>query len=363
VPPPRTARVAELAGALSLATDLGHGAPREHGLRAAIVTVRLGSAAGVDEDALHDAYLAALVRWAGCTATGPVLASWFGDDLAAHKRSQEFDGPIDPLLEMLRAGAGKGLLPRLRTLAGALAAGPGAVLGAQCEAGSDLAARLGCGEACSRSLRAVFERWDGKGWPGERRGEAIPVAERLTAIADAADMAHYSGGAEAARALVRRRAGRIYDPELSAAFDDVAAGCWPVEPGESSWAAAIDAEPGAPRVLAGDELDGAFAVFGDFADLKSPWFSGHARGVAALAAAAARRLGLPEADQVTLERAALLQDLGRVGVSNEVWDRPGQLGMEEREAVRLHPYHTQRITDAASALRDAGPRRAPPRTA
>ena len=88
------------------------------------------------------------------------------------------------------------------------------------------------------------------------------------------------------------------------------------------------AEPGAPRVIAGSELEleSAFAVFGDFADLKSRWFAGHSRGVTELAAQGAERLGLPEADRQTLERAALLHDLGRVAISNEVWDRPGPLG-------------------------------------
>src|SRR5579864_4062064 len=174
VRPESRVRVAELAGTLSLASDLAHDAPREHGLRVAMVTVGLGHAAGVDDSILQDAYFAALLRWAGCTATSPVLASWFGDDLAAHKRAQQFEGALDPLIAMLSAGAGRGLIPRLRTLAGAFAAGPAAVFGAQCEAAVDLASRLGCSETSASSLGMIFERWDGKGWPGKVRGDAIP---------------------------------------------------------------------------------------------------------------------------------------------------------------------------------------------
>jgi HD-GYP domain-containing protein (c-di-GMP phosphodiesterase class II) len=352
--PERIVRVAELAGALSLASDLGHGAPREHGLRVALVTVRLGSAAQVGEPALQDAYFAALLRWAGCTATGPVLATWFGDDLAAHKRAQQFDGPLDPLVAMLSVGAGRGLIPRLRMLVGALAAGPGAVFGEQCEAAVDLAARLGCGEDCARSLGEVFERWDGKGWPGVLKGDELQVSARLSAIADDADMAHCLSGLEAARALVRRRAGKVYDPALAAVFDDVTGELWDDGDHASVWTAAMSAEPGAPRVLTGAALDCAFEVFADFADLKCAWFTGHSRSVATLAAIGARTLGLPDADCVALERAGLLHDLGRVAVSNEVWNRAGPLTADDREAVRLHPYHTCRITEAAGALREPG---------
>ena len=343
-----------MAGALSLASDLGHGAPREHGLRVAIVTVRLGVAAGIDEQTVHDAYFAALTRWAGCTATGPVLAAWFGDDIGAHQRAAQFEGPLDPLVAMLGVGAGRGLIPRLRMLVSALASGPGAVFGAHCEAAVDLAGRLGCGDACARSLADIFERWDGKGWPGKLKGDQLPLINRLTAIADDADIAHSGGGVEAARALVDRRAGRFYDPALCAVFERVADELWEGADDGSRWEMAMAAEPGAPRVLGGEALDEAFAVYADFADLKCTWFSGHSRGVARRAVAGARALGLAEQECVAIERAALVHDLGRVAVSNEAWNREGPLTADEREAVRLHPYHTCRITEPASVLREPG---------
>ena len=41
--------------------------------------------------------------------------------------------------------------------------------------------------------------------------------------------------------------------------------------------------------------------------------------------------------------AGLLHDVGRVAVSNAVWDKPGPLSTDEWEQVRLHPYHSERI--------------------
>src|SRR4029077_10232271 len=88
----------------------------------------------------------------------------------------------------------------------------------------------------------------------------------------------------------------------------------------------------------------------DFVDLKSPYTLGHARAVAELAAATASGLGLPEEETRMLRRAGLVHDLGRLGVSNAIWDKPGPLGAGEWERVRLHPYLTERMLRQSEAL-------------
>src|SRR5439155_16216814 len=105
---------------------------------------------------------------------------------------------------------------------------------------------------------------------------------------------------------------------------------------EPSWEAVLAAEPGARRYLADTEMDAAAQAIADFTDLKSPYLAGHSRGVAALAAEAARRCRLPEADAVLVWRAGLLHDLGRVGISAGLWGKPGPLTAGEWERVRLH---------------------------
>jgi len=81
------------------------------------------------------------------------------------------------------------------------------------------------------------------------------------------------------------------------------------------------------------------------------WTVGHSRGVAGLAERAAAVAGLPDADQVLLRRAGLVHDIGRVAVPVNVWAKPGPLNRDEREQVRLHAYHTERVLDAAAGLR------------
>jgi HD-GYP domain-containing protein (c-di-GMP phosphodiesterase class II) len=62
-------------------------------------------------------------------------------------------------------------------------------------------------------------------------------------------------------------------------------------------------------------------------------------------------MGLDRVARGRLEVAALLHDLGRVGISNAIWEKPGPLTHAEWEQVRLHPYHSERILSRSEALR------------
>jgi HD-GYP domain-containing protein (c-di-GMP phosphodiesterase class II) len=88
----------------------------------------------------------------------------------------------------------------------------------------------------------------------------------------------------------------------------------------------------------------------DLVDMKSPYLAGHSRGVANLAGAAARVAGYPGDDVAAVRRAGLLHDLGRLGVSNAIWDKPGPVTEAESERVRLHPYLTDRMLARVDSL-------------
>src|SRR5439155_9090512 len=150
--------------------------------------------------------------------------------------------------------------------------------------------------------------------------------------------------------FIDRCAGKYFDPKLVGEFCANAEGLLAVDPQESTWDAVVGAQPPGRGPLTDDELDDALALIGDYADLKSPWFTGHSRGVASLAVAAARTAGLPQADVKTLERAAWVHDIGRNGVSNTIWDKPGPLTDFEMEKVRLHAYYTDRVLHNAGRL-------------
>src|SRR4030095_14625479 len=118
----------------------------------------------------------------------------------------------------------------------------------------------------------------------------------------------------------------------------------------SAWGAFMPAEPALAVVLSGERFDAALLAVANFVDLKSPYFLGHARAVSELAAEAGAALGLGEAEVRTLRRAGLVHDLGRLGISNAIWDKRGPLAAGEWERVRFHPYLTERMLRQSDAL-------------
>ena len=132
---------------------------------------------------------------------------------------------------------------------------------------------------------------------------------------------------------------------------------------EDAWttAAALAPEPGTP--LTAGELDRLLQAMGDFVDLKCPFTLGHSRAVTELTENAATFAALPQGDVDVLRRAASVHDLGRIGVSNQVWEKPGALTSAERERVRMHPYLTGRILARVGGLEAVRNTRSPSRAA
>lgn len=133
--------------------------------------------------------------------------------------------------------------------------------------------------------------------------------------------------------IVRARRGKSYDPQLADLAADQATAWWSSVESDDPWDAALAA---APRATPLDDAaaHAALLVLADFADLKSPWTSGHSRGVAALAR---------EACGPAAEAAALVHDLGRVAVPNTIWDKPGPLTRDERDRAESHALVTDQL--------------------
>ena len=352
-------RLAELVAALSLGIDLGFGQPMEHVLRQCLIALRLAERLGLDDEERATVYYTALLVNVGCHSDAHEQAKWFGDDIAL--KAAKYDHDLRSLRSAaagVRAlGSGHPPLHRFRLGLEFAISGRREVDG-MIEHHAAIARTLGEHLDLPRpvldALASAYERWDGRGWPGERRGEDVPVASRLAQAAEFVEVANRIGGPAAARELARERRGRQFDPAvadlLDADADELLAGLDAV----ATWGAVIAAEPALAVVLSGERFDAALLAIADFVDLKSPYFLGHARGVAGLAAAAGGALGLSEPDTRTLRRAALVHDLGRLGVSNAIWDKRGPLAAGEWERVRMQPYLTERMLRQADALAPLG---------
>jgi HD-GYP domain-containing protein (c-di-GMP phosphodiesterase class II) len=354
---PRPLRLAEAAAVLSLATDLSMGQPLEHGLRTALGAVRAAQAMGLSEDEQVTVFYTGVLHFAGCTAESEIDARFFGDELVARPQMATVQfGSRPELMAMAARTAHRGSPPFTRAAMMAKSAFGGLAefrkwAASHCDVARILGARMGLSEPIQECLRHLYERWDGKGQPGELRGEQVPLPVRLMQVAQDADMAHQRGGAELARRVVSDHAGAGLDPQSVAAFLAAGDDVFKNFDAPSIWDEAIAAEPGAQPVITEERLDECLSAVADFADLKSMWTVGHSRGVAELAEEAAVVAGLDAADILLLRRAALVHDIGRVAVPVSVWAKPGPLSRDEREQVRLHAYHSERVLDVAPGLR------------
>ncbi len=355
----RPARLAEVVAALSLGVDLGFGQPMEHVLRQCLIALRLADQVGLSEQDRAAVYYTALLVNVGCHSDAHEQAKWFGDDIAlkSGKYRHEFGSIRGMLATMRLIGSGNPPLQRLRVGLEFALSGHRALDGMitqHARLASGLAEQLGLSAEVRGAIAASYEQWDGRGWPGNLKGDAVPIAARISQLAEFIEVAQRVGGHGAATELARSRSGKQFDPELAAlvcAQTEAILGDLESMP---AWDAVIAAEPALAVRLSADQLEAALAAIANFIDLKSPYTLGHSVAVADLAEAAGVKLGLESAELRKLRLAGLVHDFGRLGVSNSIWDKPGSLSSGQWERVRMYPYLTERMLHQSAALAPLG---------
>jgi HD-GYP domain-containing protein (c-di-GMP phosphodiesterase class II) len=352
-------RLAELIAALSLGIDLGFGQPMEHVLRQCIIALRLADRARLTEQDRVAVYYTAMLVNVGCHSDAHEQAKWFGDDigLKSGKYGHELGGLRAALASLRLIGAGNPPVHRFRVGVEFALSGHREIDGMiaqHAELARALATQLELPDQVREAVGTAYEQWDGRGWPGILRADAIPAAARIAQIAEYIEVAHRVGGIAAATALARRRAGRQFDPQLAALLCDAAGDVLGDLDAMPAWQTVIAAEPALALELTPPQVDNALTAIANFVDLKSPFTLGHSVAVAELAAEAAIRMGMPADQAEQLRRAGLVHGFGRLGVSNAIWDRPGPLRTGEWERVRMYPYLTERMLRQSAALAPLG---------
>ena len=327
----------------------------EHVLRECMIALRLAERIGLGEADRSTVYYAALLVNVGCHSDAHEQAKWFGDDIALRsgKYEHEFRSVRAAAATMRLVGSGNPPLHRFRVGLEFAISGRhdfDGMIARHSSFARALAERLGLAQAVQDAVGAAYEQWDGRGWPGGLAGERIPIGARLTQFAEFVEVAHRLGGIDAAIALAERQSGSQFDPALAKTLRADPEAILGDLDSARTWEAVIDAEPALRVTVSGEGFDAALLAIADFVDLKSPYTLGHARAVAELATVTAARLGLSENEHRLLRRAALIHDVGRLGVSNAIWDKPGPLGAGEWERVRMHPYLTERMLHQSATL-------------
>jgi HD-GYP domain-containing protein (c-di-GMP phosphodiesterase class II) len=349
---PHSLKLAELIGALSHALDMTEGQPPGHCVRCCWTGSHLGRHLGLPETALRELYYTLLLKDLGCSSNAARICElYLTDDLNFKHDFKRVNGSLPQVLNFVlgHTGLQAGLAERFRAVFRIFRDGDAIaneLIQTRCQRGAQIARRLRFGEAVAAGIHSLDEHWNGKGRPEGRAGEDIPLYARIALLAQVVDVFHTAAGAEAAREEVRSRAGSWFDPALAAAFEALAGR-------EDFWAGLADLdidaavfalEPGQHEVALDDDyLDEIAAAFGEVVDAKSPYTAGHSTRVALYTDLIAETLGLAPARRRWLKRGALLHDVGKLGVSNAVLDKPGKLDSEEWLAVQRHAAYTESI--------------------
>ena len=99
-------------------------------------------------------------------------------------------------------------------------------------------------------------------------------------------------------------------------------------------------------------LDTIAQAFGQVIEAKRPFTAGHSRRVGELAERIGAITGIARQRLPSLRRAALLHDIGKLGVSNMILDKPAKLTEAEWERMRGHASHTREILARIGAMAD-----------
>ena len=344
---PSAVRLAELLGALSVATDHAAGQPPESALSATVVALRIARRLGVEESALPEIYYASLLRFLGCTSTASEAAGLAAGADCSALYSVTMSDWLDPeqLEASLRQRFATHLPSNVRNAAIAtmLEAAPDLsnLASLHCLQAQILTRRLPVPAGAPELLSHLHERWDGK-YPGQR-GEAVPLGERIIATAVVAEMMRRAAGTQTALELLALRAGTQLDPNICHCVQTHADELFVGLDGAQRWSSFLASEPGQPLDVAEHELASVAHAFADYADQKSPWLIGHSRRVAGLSFLAADVLNIAAERREQLRLASLFHDIGRTSVYNGIWDKPGPLAADERQKAESHSLSTDQL--------------------
>jgi putative nucleotidyltransferase with HDIG domain len=350
-------RLSEVLAALSHALDITEGQPRGHAERTCLIAMRVAQGLGLGAATRSSLFHAALLKDAGCSSNAAKVAALYGTDDADAKRDRKTTNhrnPGESLRHLYRATApGQGPVAKVRHLRALVehgSAGSRGLTELRCERGAEVARSVGLSVEAETAIRQLDEHWDGRGYPYALAGEDISLCGRILCLAQTAEVYWQDGGGAAgACAVARDRRGTWFDPALVDAL------C--AAEGDTRFWASLDEprvatlEPEDRLLLADDDgLDRIAHAFAGIVDAKTPYTARHSEGVAEIAVALAARLGFDGLEQRRLRRAGLLHDIGKLGVSNRILDKPGKLDAAEWAAVRRHPTWTLEILQRIPAF-------------
>jgi putative nucleotidyltransferase with HDIG domain len=352
---------AELLSALSYALDLTEGQPEGHGVRCCWIGMNIGRAIGLAGDELNDLYYTLLLKDIGCSSNAARICQlYLTDDLEFKRDAKLLDESLPQVLRFVLSHTGlkAGLSERFRSLVTIFTTGgtiARELIETRCQRGAEIVRMMRFSERVASGILDLDEYWNGRGKPVGIKGTEIALSARIGLIAQVVDVFHTSAGPLSAQKEVARRAGSWFDPELVEIFGTIAR-----DPAFWATLAAPDLKQTVIAMAAHDASDGVdddylddvAAAFAEVVDSKSPFTSGHSKRVALFTDMIAEELGIDEQQRRYLKRVALLHDIGKLGVSNQILDKPGKPDDAEWQSIRSHPALSELILSKIAAFKD-----------
>ena len=207
----------------------------------------------------------------------------------------------------------------------------------------------------AQGVHSLDEHWDGKGRPENLEGTDIPLNSRIALLAQVIDVFQIENDLPGAVAEANQRSGDWFDPALVEAMNEIVLDksfCDTLASSSIS-NAVMELAPAKANLLLDDNyLDCIVSAFGKIIDSKSPYTSGHSERVALFTDLIAQEMGIDDELRKWLRRAALLHDVGKLGVSNTILDKPGKLDQDEWLAVQKHAQFTKDILSKITAFQN-----------
>lgn len=352
-------KLSELIGALSYALDLTEGQPQGHCLRSCWIAMQVADAMGLGAAEKWSIYYSVLLKDLGCSSNAARICELYLADDRAFKHDFKLvgTGATDILAFIAtRTGTQARWWKRVSALAHIVRNGEAVadeLIRTRCTRGADIAGRLRFPAAVTDAIRSLDEHFDGSGRPEGLSGSSIPLGSRIALLAQVVDVFHFTGGRTAALTELRARSGSWFDPDVVSAFETASRSpdFWDTLKRPDIERAVMSLEPAQHRVAVDDDyLDAIAEAFGAVVDAKSPFTAGHSERVGYYTDVLAQRLGISDGRRRWLRRAAVLHDVGKLGVSNTILDKPGRLDPDEWEAVKMHAVYSEEILGRIGAF-------------
>jgi len=348
----KSVTLAELLGALSYALDLTEGQPVGHCVRSTWIGMRIGSKLGLTPTQLGELYYTVLLKDLGCSSNAARICElYLTDDIDFKRNSKTLGSSLPKVLGFVVSQTGRRspLGQRLRAILNIMQTGGEIVddlIQTRCHRGAQIAASLRFPISVSNGIHSLDEHWDGRGRPDRLAGKAVSIYSRIALLAQVVDVFHSAVGRQAAIDEVKARSGTWFDPDVVACFEAVAAGpdFWAMLGSDSVSEAVLKLAPVQDSLNVDDDyLDDIARAFAQIVDSKSPFTSGHSERVAVYADLVALQMGMPPEKRRWLKRAALLHDIGKLGVSNAILDKNDKLSDDEWMLMRRHAQMSEEI--------------------